>query len=387
MHIHIIIPNLLYSSIEDCLQLLTLPLYNAIEGEAMEEQAKQQQIWWKKNQRLLVIVGVVIIVLFILIALAIYSFGWDWTGLNGGYSTRTTMSTSHGITTTTQKPPGKTLWDLLQLVIIPVALAFIAVIFNRAANRTEQEIAAQRYKNDQEITAQRYKNDQRLADDKQKEELLQGYFDRMSELLLKEHLRESSANSEVRNIARARTLSVLNRLDPVRKGSLIEFLYESNLLDKENVIIGLNDANLVEVVLDRSLLINIDLSSVNLAKARLDYAKLSSAKIIRANLSEAQLFNIGLSSADLSNAILKDAHLRHANLAQAVLFEAILSGADLSGANLSSANLGHADLSDTNLSGANLSDANLAGAIVTTEQLEKADSLQRAIMPDGLPHP
>ncbi len=41
---------------------------------------------------------------------------------------------------------GKNLWDWLQLLIIPLVLAVIALLFNRATTRTEQKIAAERCK-------------------------------------------------------------------------------------------------------------------------------------------------------------------------------------------------------------------------------------------------
>ena len=46
---------------------------------------------------------------------------------------------------------------------------------------------------------------------------LQAYLDQMSTLLLEKDLRNSEEDSEVRTLARARTLTVLERLDPSRK--------------------------------------------------------------------------------------------------------------------------------------------------------------------------
>src|SRR5256884_5485171 len=168
-----------------------------------------------KQHRLLrigIIVTLIILTILTAFTLSVWMFGWDWTGFNGGYSQITTTSTSHGTTTVTAKPPGKTLWDLLQLLIIPVALALIALLFNRATTRTEQKIAAERYKQDkgiasrhyhqdQQIAKQRYEQDQNLALDKQREDLLQTYLDRMSALLLKEKLRSSAIDPELRNVA------------------------------------------------------------------------------------------------------------------------------------------------------------------------------------------
>ena len=66
----------------------------------------------------------------------------------------------------------------------------------------------------------------------------------MSELLLHENLCKSKPDDEVRKIARVRTLTVLTRLDGKRKGSVIQFLYESELIDKNKTIIDLLGADL-----------------------------------------------------------------------------------------------------------------------------------------------
>ena len=101
-------------------------------------------------------------------------------------------------------------------------------------------------------------------------------------------LRGLTTRVEVRNVARARTLTALRGLDPDRKGFLLRFLYEAGPISVENPIIDLSDAS--------------------------------------------------------------------------------LNGANLNGS-------------------ADLSRAYLSGAIVTTEQLDQAQSLKGAIMPDGSKHP
>ena len=90
----------------------------------------------------------------------------------------------------------KTLWDWLQLLIIPAVLAIGGYLFNLATSR----------------------NEQKNTTDNQREVALQEYIDKMSQLLLKENLRASQPEDEVRNVARAHTLTVLSRLDGRRKG-------------------------------------------------------------------------------------------------------------------------------------------------------------------------
>jgi uncharacterized protein YjbI with pentapeptide repeats len=91
-----------------------------------------------------------------------------------------------------------------------------------------------------------------------------------------------------------------------------------------------------------------------------------------------------LHNADLRKAYLFDAYLFGANLRNANLHRANLSKANLSEADLHRARLTEADLTEADLSNASLSDADLGEARgVTNEQLRAAKSLEGATMPDG----
>jgi uncharacterized protein YjbI with pentapeptide repeats len=279
--------------------------------------------WWQQIITHPVTTGLVLlfVTLVVLVIWGGYKLNWGWTGFIGNNKL------------------GKTLWDWLQLLIIPLALAIIAILFNR----TER------------------KNEQRIASDNQQEAALQGYIKEMSELLLEKNLRDSQPKDEVRTIARVLTLTVVRRCDAERKASVLQFLYESGLIDKNKRIINLKGA---------------DLSGANLI-----YADLSEADLSEADLSEANL-----SVANLSGAILSLADMTGANLGTAVLKGADLILADLIGANLRTAYLGEADLSGAELKGANLRAADLSGAKVTSKQLDQALSLKDATMPDGTKH-
>src|SRR5438876_11511509 len=133
----------------------------------------RQRLWW--------VLGSVFLLFCVGFLFAAYRFGWSSTGFLS-----------------------KSLWDWLQLLIVPLVLAIIALVFQRANSRTERQIAKDRYEQDREIAKQRYEQDQQIALDKQREDLLQAYLDRMSELLLKEKLRSSEVDAEARNVARVR---------------------------------------------------------------------------------------------------------------------------------------------------------------------------------------
>ena len=310
--------------------------------------APEQAPWWKKRLRRIVIIGIIIACALIALVFAGYRY-WGWTGF-----------------------AGKTLWDwlsLLAFLAVPAVVGLASIWFTERQRQTSEA-----------ATRQQHRTDMQIAEDQQQEAALQAYFDKMSELLLEKRLRESEQNAEVRDIARARTLTALRRLDAERNRSLLQFLSESGLIrqGKGNDIIDLKAAMLAEAKLSGVDLSQTDLSEVNLSGADLSKADLSKSNLNRANLSGTILSGAILSGADLSGA-----DLSGANLDGAFLLGAVLSWANLSRASLSQASLIGANLSGATLNEVNLSAANLSGAKVTTEQLAKAASLEGATLPDG----
>jgi uncharacterized protein YjbI with pentapeptide repeats/MoxR-like ATPase len=180
--------------------------------------------------------------------------------------------------------------------------------------------------------------------DNQREAALQSYLDQMSELLLEKRLRDSSPHDESRNIARVRTLTVLRRLDAGRKGSVLQFLYESDLINKDSRILDLEKADLSGADLSGA-----DLSGAKLVEAVLTGTNLSAANLCRADLSGANLKHAFLNKADLTLADLSQANLSEADLRNSKLNKAILQGADLRNARLFEEDLQGAMLDGTTL--------------------------------------
>jgi Pentapeptide repeats (8 copies) len=200
---------------------------------------------------------------------AAYRFGWSTTGFLD-----------------------KSLWDWLQLLIVPLVLAIGALVFQLANTSTERQIAQQRYEQDQQI-----------ALDKQHEDLLQAYLDRISELLLKESLR-TSPSEEVRNVARVRTITVLAQLNARRIGHVFTFLREAGLMSTASTsnVVSLKQANLRTVEWGQANLDNADLSGAILSRADLSGAFLSQTNFSGTRLRKANLSGAHLSQADLSGA-------------------------------------------------------------------------------------
>lgn len=188
----------------------------------------------------------------------------------------------------------KSLWDWLDLLLIPLVLTAGGLWFSQAERRSEQAIA------DRHIRRERA-----IADANAQEATLQAYLERMSELLMDKELRSSSQGDEVRAVARAWTLTVLRRVKGERKGTVLRFLYESGLILRDHTIVSLAGASLIG-------------------------ANLREANLYKANLFEADLRKADLREADLGEADLR--HLRQIRSAQS--FSVILGGANLFEADL-----------------------------------------------------
>jgi uncharacterized protein YjbI with pentapeptide repeats len=246
---------------------------------------------------------------------------------------------------------GKTAWDWMQLFIVPLVLTVLGLSFaiaQQVVANLQQDLQQQRAETRsaqqaQKIENQRAQAERELAAQRAQDERLQAYLDQMSNLLLEKDLRASKEDSEVRTLARVRTLTALESLDPSRKTAVVQFLAEAGLVqsvDGRDPIIGLSGA---------------ELSGANLSRANLSGADLRSADLRSANLRSANLSDADLREADLHNTLLSDAFLN----------DAFLNDADLS----------DADLSDADLSGAEG---------ITNEELEQqARSLKGATMPNG----
>jgi hypothetical protein len=118
--------------------------------------------------------------------------------------------------------PSKTLWDWLDLLIIPTVLAVGALLFNQSARRNETRIAEERRK-----------EEARIAEDRLQEAALQTYLDRMGELLMDRGLGRDGLE-EVKDVAYARTQTALRSLNPERKSIIIRFLIDSGLVQGSN---------------------------------------------------------------------------------------------------------------------------------------------------------
>jgi uncharacterized protein YjbI with pentapeptide repeats len=343
---------------------------------------------WKGllEERILTLIAIGVSLTAIIVLLAIGGTSLGWTGFRN-----------------------KTVWDFLQLLIVPLMLVAIGLVFSLQQDARQQRVEDQRAEAERE-----------LAEQRAQDEALQAYLDQMSQLMLERKLLEAEPGDPVHTLAQARTSTIILRLDAEHNESVTRFLSNSGLaLDGETSARLLSDITLSHATLSHAFLPNADLISADLSGADLSDAHLSDAHLSGTFLPNANLISADLSDAHLSNANLSNAYLHKANLSGAGLSHADLSGTILPNADLSGADLSHADLSCSrverhrsgpavltvvgglcsDLSGANLSDANLwfadlhdadlrkanlrGATALTDEKIAAARSLKGATMPNG----
>ena len=85
-----------------------------------------------------IVMGIIVpFIALIAIALGIHKWGWDWTGFAPYFS-------PHG-TQYNDAPRGRTLWDWLGLLIIPLMLAFTGFWISERDKGRDKKIAEQQY--------------------------------------------------------------------------------------------------------------------------------------------------------------------------------------------------------------------------------------------------
>jgi hypothetical protein len=239
--------------------------------------------------------------------------------------------------------PAKTLWDWLQLFVIPVALAGLAFLLNDSQARRDRAIAA----------------------DGRREAALDTYAKEMSGLLLAHRL-EPRKDTVAAAVARTITLTTSRRLNGERRGLLVKFLVDAGLLDGVTgglvgdscfgATVDMDDADLREATLADTVLASEDLARTNLQRADLSGADLDQSCLAATNLRSADLRHASLRNTMLWLANLRYARLQHADLRGAILYCADLRNAHFEGADLRFAQLELADVRGGHFQHARLTD-------------------------------
>src|SRR5256886_15631702 len=130
--------------------------------------------WWKKPLEIVVIIIACMLVVALLVVIALtYLFNVNVPSLRG-----------------------KTLWDWLQLLIIPAVLAVGGYAFTYTTSRNDRAATEKRTQAEREAAERHAQTERDIALDNQREAALKEYFEKMSELLLHGNLRYSDPGAE-----------------------------------------------------------------------------------------------------------------------------------------------------------------------------------------------
>jgi uncharacterized protein YjbI with pentapeptide repeats len=204
----------------------------------------------------------------------------------------------------------KSFWDWLQLLIVPLMLAFGAFYLNYASESTDKQIAKER----------------------EQQELLKDYFSKMQTLIVEtkkskelQILNQDRLLEDFKPIAQALTLAVLDELDGKRKGKVITYLAESKFIGKDNPIITLEKANLQKLKLDNWTGSLIQIKGADMTEAQINELDLANSNLARSNLSHATLKDVTLVNSDLSGVNLDGATLENVILQKDIYKDACFS--------------------------------------------------------------
>lgn len=267
----------------------------------------------------------------------------------------------------------KTLWDILQFLCtaaVPIVLTVWSMQQTQIARMQEEQ-------------------SQSNNEDNQRAKIMSDYLDAMTKYLLEDSAK-APISSKANMIARARTLNTLRQLDANRKGQLLKFLYEANLVAPCKLDpatgkmpsckvskLGLNGARLDEVTFDIPIpMPGIELTGASLPNAKLPGIDLTGAQLQKANLEGAHLEGATLTQAQLNSVILQNANLTGAVLEKADLTNALLSNADLTGSRLPGSSLKGAYLRNAKLDNSDLTEADLQGADLSKAKLGDSDLIK-----------
>ncbi|MCU0525194.1 MAG: pentapeptide repeat-containing protein [Elainella sp. Prado103] len=270
--------------------------------------------------------------------------------------------------------------DIAGTVAIPLAITVLtaAQIWIAQLNRA-QDLA---------ISIQNRAQDLKIANETLQHGIMSRYLEEMEILIFDKGLLKAN-NPEVKSVAKAVTLNTARQLDPERKGQLLKFLYESNLVGhcelnaqgKSDIktctepIVSLYGVKLSELQFEPP---PIPLARIDLEGADLTHAALPGIVLIDAEMNSATLNNATLSESVLTDAKMYGAKLQNANLSNALLIRTTLIAADLNGANLQGSKLIDADLRCAELRSADLREADL-----TNTKLQNAKYSADTQLPPG----
>jgi hypothetical protein len=209
----------------------------------------------------------------------------------------------------------RTLWDWLDLIIIPGSIGLFAWVFTS-------------YEKDKS---------KRIENEKFKDVTLDSFMKVMAELIINNDL-PGSPNQKSLAIAKTRMNIALDHLDGTRKGQVLQFLYQSNLIDKHPNL-KLQGANFNDTIIDNIVLIDAEIRGAYFENASLLDTNLNGSILNSCNFKNADFSNSKMNHTDLAYTDLTNAKLRNVDLTSIEFEGAILTNADLEGSKITQSQL------------------------------------------------
>ena len=261
-----------------------------------------------------------LILAFGVIVAVAYRRRWEWTGFT---------RRSGGAADAANSP--KTLWNWLELLLVPAGIAIALFALNNAQSGREQRRADRRAAVDRSIAAERIRAD-----------ILHTYLQQMSNLLLDRGLLKADWNGPLVNFAQTLTLTVFHQLDGRRKGEVLQFLANTGLIKPPRPKIDLTRADLRHV----------DAHERSFSALDVENADLRGADFRRAAIYDSSFSFADLERDDFSFALLQGVTMDGANLARADFRYSWVSPASFEVACLASVTFSHAKIEGSSFQGA-----------------------------------
>jgi uncharacterized protein YjbI with pentapeptide repeats len=329
------------------------------------------------------VVGAAVLAAVVFMVLA-YRRDWRWTGLPADPGDGSPGAVAR---------PSKTLWDWLQMLIVPLVLAVAAFGLNFAQTSRDRKREERDAATAQRAEARRAARDRAMAADRAHEQTLEAYLKEMADLMT----RPGRATADTQTIAQTLTLVALRRLDGARRGLVVQFLDDAELLagaspgaqqglfisagcgagghscHRVGITIFLDHADLRDAVLPLALGPNtgaVDASGRPIPPATGDAhdpAWFDGADLRNSDFHGRRLFGVSFVGADLRGANFTGAELGYTSfndscLSGARFDRAEIDHADFGGAQGRDVNFSDSRLSKTRFARARLTDVGLAGA-------------------------
>lgn len=207
---------------------------------------------------------------------------------------------------------GVSIWEWIRVSFNATVIGLISVFLREFLKNQDEK----RKKKEAQVAKEIQQQEKVIREERLCYEKFKDYLDQMTEVLLRKNTFDDYADQLLKAVVRARTILVLQELDCTKRGSVIRFLADCNVIN----------------------------------------------------------------CLDLSKANLREANLKGADLNSTCFRKATFYGANLQDADLSNSNLEYADLTAANLSGADLQGANLKNVIgITLQQIQLANNWQKAL--------